>query len=98
MHQRAIAITFLAFAVLTFAVGSARANVDAPRPVHDWTIHTTESAWGLASDGSRTVAFAGSRHLVIPLPFYAVAIPLLALLGLPVIAGVWRLSHRRAGR
>jgi hypothetical protein len=97
MHQRVIAMTFVALVALAFSVGSARADTFAPRPVHDWTIRTAKAVWGLASDGSRTVALAGSSHLVIPLPFYAVAIPFLALLALAVIAVVCLLSRRRAG-
>ena len=98
MHRRVIMIALSTLVMFAVPVSTARAETFAERPVHDWTIRTTESAWGLSSDGSRTVVLAGSSHLVIPLPFYAVAIPLVVVLVLAICAAVWRLSRRRAGR
>lgn len=67
-------------------------------PDHDWTVSTTETAWGLQGYGSSTVVLAGSGHIVISLPFYAVVTLGLGGLAVVSIGALWLISSRRVQR
>ena len=98
MHPRTTMLTLLALIALLSSASRARGETRPQIPDHDWTLATTETAWGLRGYGSSTVVFAGTGHIVISLPFYAVASLILAGVAAAGIGGFWLVSGRRVQR